>query len=49
MELISKGFKNNLQAANKVLNANQEQFKKSKDTITIVLDKNSNPVWQSHK
>lgn len=28
---------------------NQEQFKKSKDTITIVLDKNSNPVWQSHK
>jgi hypothetical protein len=28
---------------------NQEQFKKSKDTIVIVLDKNSNPVWQSHK
>jgi len=28
---------------------NEEQFKKSKDTITVVLDKNSNPIWQSHK
>ena len=30
-------------------NKNEEKFKKSKDTITVVLDKNSNPIWQSHK
>ena len=28
---------------------NAEEYKNSTDTVTVVLDKNSEPIWQSHK
>jgi hypothetical protein len=28
---------------------NAEEFKNSSSTVTVVLDKDSQPIWQSHK
>ena len=30
-------------------NKNAGKYQKSADTVTVVLDKDSQPVWQSHK